>query len=219
MKKRPSSGIWPSSSWRLLLARASGLLAGAGCKDWAFGGGSALAFRLGHRTSYDADIFLADAQDLGRLTPRFNPVAEALAQSYTEQGSSLEIVTVLGDIAFTVSRDLTAQPAVVERIGDVETPCHSNAEILAKAIEFRGFAFALGDMFDLAVLIDRDPRSVEIALAACSQGAIDQARARIDTERDGLAKALPDFVNPTPLGRLYIAKAAGILAGYFDGRR
>lgn len=219
MKKRPSSGIWPNSSWRLLLARASGLLSDAGCRDWAFGGGSALAFRLGHRISYDADIFLTDAQYLGHLSPRLNPVAEALARSYTEQGNSLKIVTSLGDIDFIVSRDLTRFPPILERIGGTETPCHTNAEILAKKIEYRGFAFALRDMFDLAVLIDRDPRSVEIALAACSGGAIDQAKARIDAEIGALATNLPDFVNPTPLGRMYVAKAADLLAVYFAGHR
>lgn len=217
MKKRPSSGEWSSSSWRLLLDRARGLLADARCDDWAFGGGSALAFRLNHRISYDADIFLADPQYLGHLTPRLNPVAEALAMSYAETGNSLKIVTSLGDIDFIVSRDLTDGHPIVERIGDVETPCHTNAEILAKKIEFRGHAFALRDMFDLAVLIDRDPRSVETALVACTPGSIAQVRARIDAEIDGLATALRDFVNPTALGRLYIGRTAGILAGYFAG--
>lgn len=186
-----------------------------GCRDWAFGGGSALAFRLRHRVSYDCDIFLHDAQYLGYLTPRSNPIAESLADTYLESASGLKIVTPRGDIDFIVARDLTANPTIHERIAGVETPCHTNAEILAKKIEFRGFAFAHRDMYDLAVLIDREPHSVDAALASCSKTALDQALARIADELDALPRELGNFVNPTSSGRAYVKAAKDILASRF----
>ena len=132
----------------------------------AFGGGSAMAFRLGHRISYDADIFLRDPQILAYLSPRTNEFAHALAQDYQESANGLKLVTAHGDIDFIVGRDLTTTPSLTELIDGYNVACHTNAEILAKKIEFRGPSFTMRDMFDLAVLIARDPGSVDHALAA-----------------------------------------------------
>lgn len=191
------------------------MLADADCRNWAFGGGSAIAHRLRHRVSYDVDLFLTDAQPLGALSPRLNDRAAALARSYAESANGIKIVTTKGDIDFLVSRNLLADPPIIETIGGRDTPTHTNAEILAKKIEFRGFGFTHRDMFDLAVLLDLEPATVERALAACSQIARDQAIARIDDEIDTLAASLPAFVNPTPYGTLYIRRAPEILQSQF----
>jgi hypothetical protein len=215
MKKRPISGEWPSSLWTRLLELARQTLDTIGVTDWAFGGGSAMAFRLGHRISYDADIFLHDPQSLAYLSPNTNDMIAALADSYQQSAHSLKIVTKRGDIDFIVGNDLTEASTAIERIEGRETRCHTNAEILAKKIEFRGPSFTMRDMFDLAVLIDRDPDSVDKALAACTTGNIEIATRRIAGRLPTLAAELPGFVNPTASGARYIDAAPALLRERF----
>ena len=174
-----------------------------------------MAHRLGHRVSYDADLFLTDAQYLGALSPRLSDLAATLGRSYDESANGVKIVTTKGDIDFLVSRNMLADKPILETIAGHETPTHTNAEILAKKIEFRGFGFTHRDMFDLAVLIDLEPETVERAVAACSPIAVDQAVACIDAKIDMLAEELPNFVNPTPRGTLYIRRAPEILRARF----
>jgi hypothetical protein len=214
MKKRPTSGTWPNSSWRPLLVGARRLLDAQKIDAWALGGGSAMAMRFDHRISYDVDIFLTDAQLLGYLSPRLNDMALALAKSYDESANGIKIVTARGDIDFVVSRDLTGDAIVHETIDGIATPTHSNAEILAKKIEFRGFAFTHRDMFDLAVLIDREPASVEQALVACSATSIANAAAMIRRQIARLPSDLPAYVNPTASGAAYIALAPKLLKSF-----
>lgn len=158
---------------------------------------------------------MTDAQHLGALSPRLNDRAAALARSYDESANGVKIVTTKGDIDFVVSRNLLADAPILETIGGRETPTHTNAEILAKKIEFRGFGFTHRDMFDLAVLIDLEPATVERALGVCSQVAIDQTVARIADELDTLAEALPNFVNPTARGAIYVRRTPEILRTRF----
>ncbi len=174
-----------------------------------------MAFRLDHRISYDADIFLHDPQILAYLSPRTNEIAQALARDYQESANGLKLVTAHGDIDFIVGRDLTATPSIIELIDGKNVTSHSNTEILAKKIEFRGSYFTLRDMFDLTVLIDRDPMSVERALFACSRAAKSNVKRRIAEEIEGLANALPDFVNPTTSGARYIEAAPALLRERF----
>lgn len=215
MKKRPTSGEWPSSLWTRLLDLARQNLDTIGVTDWAFGGGSAMAFRLGHRISYDADIFLHDPQFLSYLSPNTNDMIAALAASYQQSAHSLKIVTKHGDIDFIVGNDLTEAPIAIERISGREVRCHTNAEILAKKIEFRGPSFTMRDMFDLAVLIDQDPEAVERALMTCTAANIEIAMQRIAERLPTLAAELPGFVNPTPAGRRYVDAAPALLRRRF----
>ncbi|MBM3554380.1 MAG: nucleotidyl transferase AbiEii/AbiGii toxin family protein, partial [Alphaproteobacteria bacterium] len=103
-KRRSSSGAWPRSNWPRLLRAAAGLLEGVGAtrEQWRFGGGTALAVVLGHRVSYDIDVFLTDPQLLPRLSPRLNDAATGLAKDYAESGDSLKMVLDDGDIDFIV---------------------------------------------------------------------------------------------------------------------
>gem|GEM_PF-6399520 len=149
------------------------------------------------------------------MSPRLNDRAAALARSYEEAANGVKIVTSRGDIDFVVSRDLTQAPKIAESIDGQAIWAHTNAEILAKKIEFRGFAFTRRDMFDLAVLIDLEPSSVAQALSVCSKGATTLAISRIAAEIGTLGRTLPDFVDPTPRGAAYIARAAPLLASYF----
>ncbi len=183
---------------------------------WWFGGGSAIAMRLGHRVSYDADIFLHDAQVLGYLSPRLDNFSADLAESYAESANGLKIVTKYGDIDFVVAADVTPDASIEERIDGMPVPTHTNAEILAKKVKHRGFAFTHRDIFDLAVLIDRDRTSVEHALAHCAGVEIEQAFEICLARAPLLASELPEYVNPTRLGEIYLRDAAGIVGGYID---
>ncbi len=60
----------PESHWPKLLDLALGAIDTLSCRyDWSFGGGTALAIQLDHRTSYDIDIFFPDSQALRELSP------------------------------------------------------------------------------------------------------------------------------------------------------
>ncbi|MBL8833882.1 MAG: nucleotidyl transferase AbiEii/AbiGii toxin family protein [Rhodospirillales bacterium] len=220
MKRRPSSGTWPSSQWAVLLrtaARALANIPNARNVRWAFGGGSAIALRLGHRISYDADIFLYDAQVLGYLSPRLDNFSAEFAESYSESANGLKIVTRYGDIDFVVATDVTPDAPIEERIDEgAPVPTHSNAEILAKKVKYRGFAFTHRDVFDLAVLIDRERTSVDHALACCSRAEIEQTFDICLARAPRLAAELPDYVNPTRFGERYMREAAGIVGTYID---
>jgi hypothetical protein len=147
-----------------------------------------------------------------------NEIAASLAASYAESASSLKLVTTKGDIDFVVARDLTGAPAMTELIGGIPTPAHTNAEILAKKIECRGAGFTHRDMFDLAALIDLDPDSVDTALNACSPESVERALSRIDDEIDALHRTLGGYVNLSPRGKIYVARASGLLDGRFGDR-
>lgn len=45
---------------------------------WSFGGGTALTQRLGHRESYDIDLFIESAADLKALSPNANAAMKRL---------------------------------------------------------------------------------------------------------------------------------------------
>jgi hypothetical protein len=55
-------------------------VSGHGEVIWTFGGGTALAIDLGHRISYDVDIFLDSAAVTKRLVPVTNEVTRRLLE-------------------------------------------------------------------------------------------------------------------------------------------
>jgi hypothetical protein len=200
MKRRPSSGIWPASAWSTLLRQAAQLLEEAAPGvQWTFGGGSAMAHIYGHRISYDADIFLHDVQVIAYLTPRLNDVAASLAEHYDEQANGIKLTTGRGDIDFVVAGDVTNVPPRSISIPGIVKPVQMQdaAEILAKKIQFRGFRFTHRDMFDLAMLLQESPSSVDLAFAQCSPGAVAQAIDVMWHRLPVLTAELPDYVNPT----------------------
>lgn len=83
----------PQGPWEILFSRAWDLLDDlrtiGGMEDpfWTFGGGTVLMFRHDHRVSKDIDIFVADPQYLGYLTPRLSDKAAGLTSQYVEDAS------------------------------------------------------------------------------------------------------------------------------------
>ncbi len=175
--------------------------------------------RLGHRISYDADIFMTDPQVLGCLAPDTNDLVAGFSQEFVRSATGMKIVTAGGDIDFVVAPDVTADPPVSERIDGHVVATHTNAEILAKKIQYRGFKFTHRDVFDLAVLIDREPTSVDRALGACDAREIDAAFAMCIERLPGLAADLPDYVHPTRAGERYMREAGPLVADFIAAYR
>ncbi|MBI3505979.1 MAG: hypothetical protein HY059_14145 [Proteobacteria bacterium] len=170
--------------------------------------------RLSHRISYDTDIFLLDPQVLGHLTPETNDLVAGFAEEFVRSANGMKIVTGGGDIDFVVAPDVTADPPVAERIDGRVVATHTNAEILAKKIQYRGFKFTHRDVFDLAVLIDRERTSVDRALGSCGAREVDAAFDMCIERLPGLTADLPDYINPTRAGQRYMREASPLVADF-----
>lgn len=131
------------------------------------------------------------------LTPRTNDVAASIATSYEESGSSVKLVTDHGDIDFVVTADVTDLTPDIRLVQGRETRVQVPAEILAKKIQYRGFQFTHRDIFDLAMLMEKDPDEVKIAFSFCGKDAIDKTARAIVGHLPSLASDLSQYVNPT----------------------
>ena len=149
--------IWESLFQRALELIDSVRYAHITLEDWSFGGGTVLMRRYRHRFSKDIDIFVTDPQYLGFLTPRLNPTAERLTANYVEQATSLKLVFPEGEIDFVASAPLTANPAIAEQLFGREVQVETSTEIIAKKVWHRGADFTARDIFDLALVTEKEP--------------------------------------------------------------
>ena len=151
--------------WETLFRRALELIdsvshAGISLQDWSVGGGTMLMRRHHHRFSKDIDIFVPDPQYLAYLTPRLNDKAEALTTNYIEQANSLKLVFPEGEIDFIASAPLTDQPFVNEELFGRQVQVETSAEIVAKKVWHRGVEFTARDIFDLAMVTEKEPEAL-----------------------------------------------------------
>lgn len=152
-------------TWEVLFRRALVLIdsvarSGTSFEPWTFGGGTVLMRRHRHRLSKDIDIFVPDPQYLGHVTPRLNDMAEAMTGDYVEEGNSLKLLFPEGEIDFIASAPLTDRPYVVEKLFDREVKVETSTEIIAKKLWHRGRHFKARDMFDLALVAEREPSAL-----------------------------------------------------------
>lgn len=112
-----------------------------------------------HRFSKDIDIFVPEPQYLGFLTPRLNDAAETGMADYVEQNGSIKIYYPEGEVDFVAAPPLTDNPFslrdVLGRHIKVETP----VEIVSKKIQYRAVDFKARDIFDLALVLEREPEA------------------------------------------------------------
>lgn len=153
-------------TWEALFRRALDILdsahrGGSMAREWSFGGGTVLMRRFRHRLSTDIGIFIADPQLLGHLSPRLNPIAEAIAPDYVEQANFLKLYFPEGEIDFVVSGPLTENPVVMERILGRSIRVETSAEIIAKKLWYRGSDLAARDIFDFALVAQREPAALQ----------------------------------------------------------
>ena len=152
--------------WETLFQRALTLIdstrdAGVALEEWSLGGGTVLMRRYHHRLSKDIDIFIPDPQYLGYLSPRLNTRAESLTQNYIEQATSLKLFFPEGEIDFVVSGYLTEHPAVGEELFGRSVQVETTAEIVAKKVWHRGVEFTARDVFDLAMVVEKEPEALQ----------------------------------------------------------
>lgn len=150
--------------WETLFQRALELIdsvsyAGITLEGWSFGGGTVLMRRHHHRFSKDIDIFVPDPQYLGYLNPRLNTKAESLTAKYVEQANSLKLIFPQGEIDFVASAPLTEDPTVTEELFGRPVQVETSTEIIAKKVWHRGVEFTARDIFDLAMVAEKEPKA------------------------------------------------------------
>ena len=131
---------------------------------WTFGGGTMLMLRYRHRMSKDIDIFMPDPQYLGFVSPRLSDVAGAVSDKYVEGPGYIKLMRSEGEIDFVASPNLTDEPFEVWELLGRRVKVETSAEIVAKKLWHRGDRVTARDLYDLAIVIEREPT----ALAAAS---------------------------------------------------
>ncbi len=158
--------ILPEGVWSDLLPHALSIIEDIkkhGVKDpfWTFGGGTLLMLRYQHRLSRDIDIFVPDPQYLGFVTPRLSDVAAAVSTEYVEdQSSYVKLIRPEGEIDFVASPNLTENPFEIWSINEQPIRVETAAEIVAKKLWHRGERATARDLFDLSLVIEREPQAL-----------------------------------------------------------
>jgi len=156
----------PEGVWKDLLPHALAIIAdirkhGTSDPFWTFGGGTVLMFRYQHRLSKDIDIFVPDPQYLGFVTPRLSDVAAAVSTDYVEdQCSYVKLIRPEGEIDFVASPNLTEFPFEIWNIGGQHIRVETATEIVAKKLWHRGDRTTARDLFDLSLVIEREPEAL-----------------------------------------------------------
>jgi len=171
--------------WETLFQRALALIdsvaaSGTVFEPWSFGGGTVLMRKYRHRFSKDIDIFVPDPQYLGYVSPRLNDAAEAMTADYVEEHSSLKLIFPEGEIDFIASAPLTSNPTVPEELFGREVRIETSTEIIAKKLWHRGEQFKARDMFDLALVAEKEP------------GALKEIRPVLRDRRDAVLARMAD---------------------------
>lgn len=161
-------GFLPNGIWQDLLPHAYLLIdeiATHGIQNpfWTFGGGTVLMLRHRHRMSKDIDIFVPDPQYLGFVSPRLSDVAESVSDKYVEGPGYIKLLRPEGEIDFVASPNLTADPYEVWQLLGREIKVETSAEIVAKKLWHRGDLATARDLFDLSLVIEREPAALATA--------------------------------------------------------
>ena len=124
---------------------------------WTFGGGTVLMLRYGHRFSKDIDIFVPDPQSLGFVTPRLSDLAESITADYVEAASYVKLYLPEGEIDFVAAPNLTVPGFEIETILGHQVRVETSVEIIAKKMWHRGDRITGRDIFDFALIAEREP--------------------------------------------------------------
>jgi hypothetical protein len=171
------------TAWEVLFQRALVLIedarsVGIPVEEWTFGGGTVLMRRHHHRLSKDVDIFVNDPQFITYLTPRLNQTAESLTTNYVEDHNFVKLAFPEGEVDFVASAPLTAAPAKIETLFGTNFLVETSTEIVAKKVWHRGAEFTARDIFDLAMVVEREPEAIQ-QIAPILRDRRDVVRARI----------------------------------------
>ena len=166
----------PDGVWRGLLQHAFSLvdeiaLHGLPQPFWTFGGGTVLMLRHRHRFSKDVDIFVPDPQYLGFVSPRLSDLAESITHDYVEGPGYVKLLRPEGEIDFVASPNLTEAPFEMWSLLGREIRVETAAEIVAKKLWHRGDRATARDLFDLSLVIEREPDALQVAAPFLSRHA------------------------------------------------
>lgn len=157
----------PRGPWDALFPRALALIddiskyGGIADPFWTFGGGTVLMFRYGHRLSKDIDIFVPDPQYLGFVTPRLSDTAAELTQDYTElPGTFVKLQFEEGEVDFVAAPNLLASSWEMWGMHGRSVRVETAAEIIAKKMYHRGDRVTARDLFDFALVVEREPEQL-----------------------------------------------------------
>lgn len=202
---------WPESGWQQLLEEIMHIEEGLPEKlPFSFGGGTALAVHLGHRVSYDVDLFYRSADIFNYYNPNKNPAVRDLVKkhggSWQYPGSYLKLELKIGEVDILISNFMTPQPATdwlfKKWVIKLETP----AEILAKKIRYRSSQFKRRDIFDMAVIANIRKAELKAALQVNIEN-LARLRDRIATMMADYEQFILADINPTPTGRDFVRGA------------
>jgi predicted nucleotidyltransferase component of viral defense system len=130
---------------------------------WTLGGGTVLMLRYAHRRSKDIDIFVPDPQYLGFVTPRLSEAAAAVSTDYVESANFVKLIRNEGEIDFVASPNLTYSPFETWDLLGRPVRVETATEIVAKKLWHRGDMATARDLFDLALVIDKEPDQLRTA--------------------------------------------------------
>jgi len=201
---------WRTSDWQVLLRSALALIDTIGDQvPWSFGGGTALAVQLAHRTSYDIDIFIPNADLVTALSPSANPATRALlgGRKYEFPGSYLKLRLDAGEIDFIVGGKRTNDPVQPWRFEGRDILLETPWEIAVKKLFYRPSTFKIRDIFDLAAIIDTQAEKLSPFMSIVTDK-LDKAIDRVGLILPSYEQKALDDINPTELGRKYGTKAA-----------
>lgn len=160
-------GVLPDGPWEKLFPRALQLIdeisryGGIADPFWTLGGGTVLMFRYNHRLSKDIDIFVPDPQYLGFVTPRLSDAAADLTQDYTEQpGSFVKLQFEEGEVDFVAAPNLLDDAWDTWEICGRSVKVETAPEIIAQKMYHRGDRLTARDLFDFALVIEREPQQL-----------------------------------------------------------
>jgi hypothetical protein len=147
--------------WKELFVQAMRLMAAlpitVPTQVWSFGGGTVLMLRHRHRQSKDIDLFIGDPQLLGYLNPRLSDAAASITDDYDEASEYIKLFLEMGEIDVVVSKPLTQSPYEKADILGYPVLVEKSAEIIAKKMYYRGNKAKGRDLFDFALVIEREP--------------------------------------------------------------
>ena len=164
-----NSPVLPEGPWQSLLSHAFQLLddmqlhSGVANPFWTLGGGTVLMLRYAHRQSKDIDIFVPDPQYLGFLTPRLSEAAAAVSADYVEAANFVKLIRKEGEIDFVASPNLTPHPYETWDLLGRSVKVETATEIVAKKLWHRGDMATARDLFDLALVIEKEPDQLRTA--------------------------------------------------------
>jgi predicted nucleotidyltransferase component of viral defense system len=158
----------PDGPWQGLLRHALTLVDeiakhGTANPFWTFGGGTVLMLRYGHRLSKDIDIFVPDPQSLGYVNPRLSDVAADITADYEESAQSIKLTLPDGEIDFVASPNLIGDAFEEWVLWNRPVRVETAAEIVAKKMWHRGDRPTPRDLFDLCLVIDKEPDALRAA--------------------------------------------------------